>query len=497
MSNINKEVVMKETIANIILIGCGPHANRIYLPILKQLEQEGKANLCLIVELESKKEEVFNRLEKFSIAPELLFIESFKNSLPTDLEDYLTDYIESNNINGVIIATEPLVHKPYASFMLDAGINILMDKPITTRENVVTCIDSAKLILADYEYLLERYNSSCGNNVFIVNTQRRFHPGFRFAINLIKEVSNITNCPITSIQAYHCDGQWRFPNEIVSQKYHPYCTGYGKASHSGYHIFDIINCLYSSSISNMKCADSMEVVSSFVQPDGFIKQVGEEDYKNILPEIDNGNTNIWPTENEIKDFSNYGELDLSSIITLKKENINVANFSINLIHNGFSMRTWVQPGTDLYKGNGRVKHESYNIQQGPFQNVQIHSYQSNDNHDGMTCLDGDLGGNNHFDIIVYRNPLIASTKKSMEFYNINDILKQMEQGTTKEVLTESVKYKVVRDFISYINGTLSREDIKSHLDEHLFSVQIMSSIYQSHIKRTQSEDCIVKTKIFE
>tara|TARA_B110000008_G_C16782495_1_gene489280 strand:- start:354 stop:839 length:486 start_codon:yes stop_codon:yes gene_type:complete len=161
------------------------------------------------------------------------------------------------------------------------------------------------------------------------------------------------------------------------------------------------------------------------------------------------------------------------------------------------MRTWVQPGTDLYKGNGRVKHESYNIQQGPFQNVQIHSYQSNDNHDGMTCLDGDLGGNNHFDIIVYRNPLIASTKKSMEFYNINDILKQMEQGTTKEVLTESVKYKVVRDFISYINGTLSREDIKSHLDEHLFSVQIMSSIYQSHIKRTQSEDCIVKTKIFE
>lgn len=89
MSNINKEVVMKETIANIILIGCGPHANRIYLPILKQLEQEGKANLCLIVELESKKEEVFNRLEKFSIAPELLFIESFKNSLPTDLEDYL------------------------------------------------------------------------------------------------------------------------------------------------------------------------------------------------------------------------------------------------------------------------------------------------------------------------------------------------------------------------------------------------------------------------
>ena len=46
----------------------------------------------------------------------------------------------------------------------------------------------------------------------------------------------------------------------------------------------------------------------------------------------------------------------------------------------------------------------------------------------MTCLDGDLGGNNHFDIIVYRNPLIASTKKSMEFYNINDILKQMVNG---------------------------------------------------------------------
>jgi len=46
---------------------------------------------------------------------------------------------------------------------------------------------------------------------------------------------------------------------------------------------------------------------------------------------------------------------------------------------------------DLYKSNGRVKHEYHNIQQGPFQNIQVHSYQKEDKQEESNELDWLLG----------------------------------------------------------------------------------------------------------
>lgn len=80
-------------------------------------------------------------------------------------------------------------------------------------------------------------------------------------------------------------------------------------------------------------------------------------------------------------------MDLSTIVTLKKDNVAIGNITINLLHNGFARRTWLNPGDDLYKGNGRVKHEHYSIQQDSFQNIQIHSYQSKDKHNAMSDIE--------------------------------------------------------------------------------------------------------------
>src|SRR5690606_14673531 len=115
-------------------------------------------------------------------------------------------------------------------------------------------------------------------SIFIINSHRRFHKGFEMVNERIKEINLLTNCPITFLQAYHCDGQWRLPNEIVTQSYHPYCQGYGKASHSGYHIFDTVAQFLESSFNEEKKPDYMQISSSFVQPNGFFKQLNEDDY---------------------------------------------------------------------------------------------------------------------------------------------------------------------------------------------------------------------------
>ncbi|KKA25527.1 Cytochrome P450 monooxygenase [Rasamsonia emersonii CBS 393.64] len=50
--------------------------------------------------------------------------------------------------------------------------------------------------------------------------------------------------------------------------------------------------------------------------------------------------------------------------------------TLNLLHNGFSRRSWIRMGADWYKGSGRVKHEAHEVRSGPFQTIVIDSRQA-------------------------------------------------------------------------------------------------------------------------
>jgi hypothetical protein len=477
---------------NIILIGCGPHAQRVYLPAIQKLEG---AKISLIVELEGQEEWVACVLKVYGLC-ETYFTEYFEENLPKRLANYLDNHIKTNNVEGVIIATEPLIHKAYSKWVLTKGLNILLDKPITTRKNVVSVITQAKGILEDYDELLDDYMKlqEYKKTIFMINSQRRFHKGFQFVIEKIREVKQQTNCPINFIQAYHSDGQWRFPSEIVSQNYHPYCYGYGKASHSGYHIFDSALEFYKASANNNKLASTFDVYSSLLQPKGFYEQLEREDYNSLFND-QRDHQSRWDTDKVYEECGDFGELDLSSVITLKKGNVPVANININLIHNGYSGRTWIKPGADLYKGNGRIKHESYHIQQGPFQSIQIHAYQGSDQHDIDNGIEDNLGGKNHFDVHIYRNPLIAKGTKQPEVYKLTDLFDKPEMGKESNIIMEQVKFRVVEEFIDFIKGRIRKQDVTSQITDHRTSVQIMSGVYCSHINTLEEKSPIISYQL--
>lgn len=236
----------------------------------------------------------------------------------------------------------------------------------------------------------------------------------------------------------------------------------------------------------------MEIVSSFIQPNGFFTQFNENDYDKIFGEqyglVQKHN------DEQLKDLcQDFGEIDFSAIITLKKDEEAIANFNLNLLHNGFAGRTWIKPGEDLYKGNGRIKHESYNIQQGPFQNIQIHAYQATDNHDNNNGTDYYLGGKNHFEIYVFRNPLLTDGSKQPKVYSYKDII-DFENGKTESMITmENVKLKVVEEFADYLIGERKKESIKSQIEDHIIPVQIMSGIYNSNIMRKNGFQNVIKS----
>lgn len=480
----------------VIEIGFGPHAKRVYGPALQKYSKEFNTELSLVVDLKQQEQNVREYFKNNLLKPEFLFIDPFEGEIPLDIEKYLSKFVDKNRVRAVIISTEPLSHFAYAKWALQKGLNILMDKPVTTRKNVVSDINAAKRIENDYIQLLNEYNKlqKIKETVFIINVQRRFHPGFKIVNNLLAEVARKTNCPITSIQAMHCDGQWRLPNEIVTQNYHPYNCGYGKASHSGYHIFDAVYQIYKVSKLVNKTADSMEIFSSFFQPRGFLYQLNQDDYIKLFGK-EYLKVRKYNDKKLYKIFKNYGEIDLSAIIRLKRGKNCIGNISITLIHNGFARRTWMLPGSDLYKGNGRVKHEYYSIQQGPFQNIQIHSYQSKDKHDLNTEEDYELGGNNHFDIYIFRNCGVTGDKSPLKVITMKDILKQHGSFTEDKLVVEQIKNQIVADFLGYLQGMIRKNNLLSNIDDHLVPVQIMSGIYQSHIKYIKGENPIVNYKL--
>lgn len=481
------------TKVKLALIGCGPHAKRIYLPALAALRREYDLELALAVELAGEGESLAAAMAASGFAPETVLVEPFAGRLPAQRSRQLSALVDHLGIQGVIIATEPLVHRAYAEWALGCGLDILIDKPVTARADATSSLTCADGILDDYDHLLHAYKAlqRRKETVFMVNAQRRVHPGFQFVERLLGEVGRLTNCPVTSLQSYHCDGQWRLPAEIVTQSYHPYCQGYGKASHSGYHIFDMMYRLYMAAAPEGKRADAMEIVSSFVQPMGFIRQLGEGDYENLFGP-DYARVKRW-SDGELRElYPDFGEIDVSGIVTLKHRGDTVANLSVNLLHNGFAQRTWLLPGSDLYKGNGRVKHEHHNIQQGPFQNIQIHSYQSSDRHDAAGESEEDLGGNNHFDIHVFRNPMVAGGEPALRVYKAADVLVEMGQARQPLLASEAAKHRMTAQFVSYLAGATSKAELPSQIEDHRTPMQIMSGLYRSHVLRQRGIDCVVR-----
>jgi len=490
---------MKNNI-NLMIIGLGLHARRVYTPYLKKLSDNNtNVNLKLGVDLKSQKDNIEEYLRSNNFPLEMVYFNRFdyRKGMPKDEKFRLNELVKKNNIDGVLITTEPLVHKEYAIWALSQGLHILMDKPITTRMNVFDSLIEADGIYNDYCGLLNLYKKlqNTKKTIFSINVQRRYEIGHQKVFELIREVSEKFNAPITSIQAMHSDGVWIFPNEIVDQLYHPYSQGYGKNSHSGYHIFDIIWQYYLSGKIEDKFPNQAEVMTSYITPIGLLKQFCQKDYYKYFGN-DYKKVHTRTDDELFKIYKRFGEIDAFSILRLLKDGDNICNISINLLHNSFSRRAWLYPSKDLYKGNGRVKHQSYIIQQGPFQCIQVHNYQSDDKQDQSDIEDYQIGGNNHFDIYVFRNAaMFGNNEKPLTIYNLKSLDTKNTLDDAK-LFHEKTKEAVVTEFIDFIKGKIKDTSIlKSNIDTHEIPVKIMSSICKSNVMQIRGKSPIVKFDI--
>lgn len=328
-----------------------------------------------------------------------------------------------------------------------------------------------------YVFELNRYPTL----VFNLMAQRRFHPGYKYVYEKIKEVTEKTNCPVTSIVSSHSDGMWRLPTEIVSMNYHPYNQGYGKLSHSGYHSLDIGLWFTEAGETPSKHTDTAVVSANFVRPSDFLHQINIEDYKRIFSNFDTENK--FPEETYHALFQTFGEIDASCDITLLSNNKKQTIWSLSLMHNGVSQRGWISSeGRNLYKGNGRIRQEFYYICQGPFQSILLETFQTYEVSPEIKENLFDFGEEFHFDIHVTRNNTLFPEWKRLESKSINDLMDLKMEGQSRGP-NEDARRLCIIEFIQNIkNGTPKMSD--SNILAHDRGTKLLSQLYLSGATET-------------
>jgi hypothetical protein len=275
---------------------------------------------------------------------------------------------------------------------------------------------------------------------------------------------------------------WVMPNEFLSRENHPYKYGYGKLFHSGYHFIDLLTWLLEvNQLTTSKDINNCEMYVSTYNPSDFLNVINNDNYKLIF------NTEkfneIFEEEKNNNIYKNYGEIDFHSIINFKQDDKIITNCSLNLMQSGFSKRSWIELPKDIYKGNGRIRHERLNINVGPLLNIQIHSYQAYEINDKDKFLNNNVGSVEHFDIYIFRNSKIIGGKsfELIDIATLSDKDKEFFNGYNEKARENC--------FLSFLNNSNCDSDLLNHKN----SIEIVQKAYE--IMATKSKERNFKFQI--
>ena len=325
---------------------------------------------------------------------------------------------------SVIISTEAKAHMPYLFWAIDKDLDILMDKPISAPIGAGTNITAARQIFEDYLAIAARLEKSKSN--VIVQCQRRSHPGYQLVNTYLSDFLQDYQIPISYIDIYHADGMWCMPPELFQRENHPYKYGYGKLMHSGYHFIDLLAWLLNLNLLvTHKKPTVMDLFVKCFKGYDFLHQISAADYQKLF-NTDQFKPFFKPAMKQ--QAKTLGEIDTSILCQLKRQDVVITTATLNLQQNSFSRRAWIDLPADVYKGNGRVRHERLNIQVANLLNIQVHSYQSYEVGKKDVETTG-AGHEDHFDVYIFRNSELIGGK-TLEKYAIGEMARCRHQSSS-------------------------------------------------------------------
>jgi predicted dehydrogenase len=463
----------------VALIGLGPHAQRIYYPYLTQLvTQDKNSSFDLLIDLDVNKHKTERFLKSQSIKPKhIVYLESKDQINPKIISPVASHAIEKYGINRVILSTEPKAHKIYLEECIKRSIPTVVDKPVTvpifaTTKSKLGKYRQAERIYKDVKDLADRVDQTPGARV-LVECQRRNHGGYQVVKDTVRDIVLSFGVPVSFIQIHHSDGMWNMPDEFALRENHPYKYGYGKLMHSGYHFADLLISLVgiNEGLEGMM-PDTADIFTQTVTPADQHYTLSDAVYKNFFGQ---------QKADYLKQFKNnpsvreYGEVDSFSQMQFTRLGKVITTAQLSLMQSGFSRRSWAELPEDIYKGNGRVRHEFVNIHIGALGAVQVHSYQARE----VSEQNGhpyDPGDTNHFDIYIYRNAKLIGGEP-FEIVRYGGFESMQHRGDGRYLgHNESARYKTLDELMYDLPSN-------SELSTHLATNKLLTMMYKNHIKQ--------------
>lgn len=379
----------------VMVVGAGLHTRKHYLPYLAA---SPLAELRCIVEMEGPPADAAACYVRDRGPCTLIEVaDTPSGELDGTIAAALDAAVASLGIGAVIIATTAEAHEPYLRWAVNAGLHTLVDKPVLAYHDASNDPDIARKVRTAFDEI-DALAARRPDTTVAVAVQRRHHPAYNLLVDLAEEAAAATGAPITFLNSTHADGQFRTHEEIATIDYHGYRNGSGKQFHSGMHIYDLQAWLVASvgRAASMEY-DSLLAHAASVRPAGFLRQFPSHKLDDLF-----GTSLPVPIEAASR-FAGFGELDVAATTQFVTDGVPTLLCQTALLHNSFSRRSWPTARADLYKKNGRVKHEHHVIEQGPLQAIHFHSYQAGDVHDRHDARDYGVGGNSHMEVQVFRN----------------------------------------------------------------------------------------------
>ena len=332
---------------NLLIFGCGQHAQDCQYVILNNLKERGEA-LCvkLLVEMDVQRAWVEDFLQTQTLRPQQCFFlpEEDRNS-PTIYPDLLRVLEQIKpQIDGVLVCTEPQAHKKYIEWAIKNNIDVLSDKPLTAPPVNQTGPAQIWQDYADIQHELQHSRAT-----ITLMTNKRLHKAFAYMYGKVKEALIQCCMPITHIEISDACGVWTFPQEYALLENHPHKYGYGVMLHTGFHYIDLLSYF-----------EELNHLLGFEEDDISVHAFGTTPY-DVLHQINANNYNgLFDTDRFTEEFKNldweaykqYGLLDLISCFQFIKNGAVITQATLNMLQNTLSSRVYSDDPLTFHKGVG-------------------------------------------------------------------------------------------------------------------------------------------------
>ncbi|MEU0390502.1 hypothetical protein [Streptomyces chartreusis] len=285
------------------------------------------------------------------------------------LQRQLQQAHSEHRFDVVIVACDPVGHLPYLKWATDQGIHVLCDKPIICVEDAAWKPASAGQIRREFDALLHAHRAQPGH-LFAVPLRRRANDAFVHAGELIRDLHDSHQQPLTMGRIDVCGGHFRLPEEYALGNAHGYSHGVGALAFSSYHYLDEMTrylLLASGRITDLRLTLQ------------YVRRVGDHlgsGVNDVLGQLLRPHSEAALPELELNERIALAEMDFAFTVELLSGGQHLGVLTYSFTSNSFSNRTVGVLACDVedtvaFREKGRMSQYIIDLHQGHLQHLRL------------------------------------------------------------------------------------------------------------------------------